>query len=151
MMSTELNDLLSPARICYKINASSKKKILELISEHVERELPHIQHHEIFDGLIEREKLGSTGIGHGVALPHCRLNNIEHALGVLMLLNDPIDYDSFDNEPVDIVLALIVPEDSADKHLQLLSLLADKLSEPGLREKLRHTEDKSQLLEIFLS
>lgn len=151
MMNTELNDLLNPARICYKINASSKKKILELISEYIERELPHIQTHEVFDGLIEREKLGSTSIGHGVALPHCRLKNIEQPMGVLILLKDPIDYDSYDNVPVDIVLALIIPEDSGDEHLQLLSQLAERLSEPEFRDNLRSTEDKAQLLETFLS
>lgn len=150
-METEISTLLNSSRTCFKINASSKKKILELIANRVEREFPHIQNHEVYDGLIEREKLGSTGIGHGVALPHCRLKNIDQALAVLMLLKEPIDYDSFDQKPVDIVLALIVPEESADQHLQLLSLLAEKFSEPEFRNNLRNTEDKTELMKKFIS
>lgn len=147
-MNTEsIGDILSLSRTCYRANASSKKKCIELVAQTIANEYPQIQANHIYDAMIERERLGSTGIGHGCALPHCRLANTEHPIGSLILLNEPIDFDSQDKEAVDIIFALVVPEDDNEEHLKLLAKIAEKFSDPAFREKLRHTTEKKALFQ----
>mgnify|MGYP001763999132 FL=1 len=122
--------------------------MLEYIAQMVSNDNPQIQSHDVFDALIEREKLGSTGIGHGVALPHCRLKMIESAMAVLVLLENSFDYGSLDKQPVDIVVAVLVPEEATEMHLELLSMLAKKLSNPLVREQIRHASDKETLFKF---
>lgn len=147
----DINTVLSESRTCFKANVSSKKKALELIAQTVAREYPHVQSNDVFDALIQRERLGSTGIGHGCAIPHCRLAQIDTAIGVLMLLHHPINYDSIDKQPVDIIFAVIVPEDLTDVHLELLSQIAEKFSNEQFRQQLRQCEKKENLFELVTS
>jgi len=100
----------------------------------------------ILDALITRERLGSTGIGHGIALPHARLANIDEPLAALITLKEGVDFDSIDGEPVDVVLGLLVPEECNDEHLKILADLARRFSDEGLRRTLRTCESGETLL-----
>jgi len=99
----------------------------------------------VFDRLLERERLGSTGLGEGIAIPHCRLKHCPQAIGVLFSLSEQIDYDSIDKKPVDLVFALLVPEEATDEHLQILSRLAGNFSQPEYRERLRQAQSGTEL------
>jgi len=130
----DLKQALSLNRIDLHVQACTKKRVLELISEccATAREKP-----DFFHALVEREKLGSTGLGHGVALPHARLANLHAPMACLFKLSKPIDYDSPDQGPVDLIIGLFVPEEAHDAHLHLLSHIAQKLSQESVRAALR--------------
>ena len=100
---------------------------------------------EIFNNLVSRERLGSTGIGQGIAIPHCRLEGLDRVIGVLMTLEESIDFDAIDNQPVDLIFALIVPKEATSEHLELLSQLAEKFNERSFCDRLRQSEDASTL------
>ena len=102
---------------------------------------------DILDALIARERLGSTGLGHGIALPHSRMRDLAEPLAALVTLREGVDFQSADGEPVDVVLGLLVPEDCNDEHLKILATLARRFSDAGLREALRESEDGEALLE----
>ena len=106
-------------------DCTSKKKILEQIAHLASEKLPHLSSADVLESLMNREKLGSTGIGEGIALPHSRLPHCEDTLGALFLLDEPIDFDSIDRKPVDLVFVLLVPEEATEQHLQTLSMLAE--------------------------
>ena len=101
---------------------------------------------DILDALIARERLGSTGLGHGIALPHSRMRDLAEPLAALVTLRDGVDFQSADGEPVDVVLGLLVPEDCNDEHLKILATLARRFSDAELREALRDCEDGDELL-----
>ena len=101
---------------------------------------------DILDALISRERLGSTGLGHGIALPHSRIRDLEQPLAALVTLKDGVDFQSGDGQPVDVVLGLLVPEDCSDEHLKILATLARRFSDEELREALRDCEDGEALL-----
>ena len=105
---------------------------------------------DIFERLLNRERLGSTGIGEGIAIPHCRLPACDKAFGVLLRLEQAIDYDAIDRQPVDLVFALLVPEEATDEHLQVLSMLARNFSEAEFRQALRNAPDSKQLYQRAL-
>ena len=98
---------------------------------------------------MEREALGPTGVGHGVALPHARLPDLEDVLGVFILLEKPIDFDAVDRQPVDLVFALFAPEKSVVEHLKALALVSRTLREPAVRTKLRANTDAQTLYTIL--
>lgn len=150
MNSISISNILSVSRTCFRANVSSKKKVLELIANTVANEFSHIQSNDVFDALIERERLGSTGIGHGCAVPHCRLASTDTVIGVLILLNEPINYDSLDKMPVDIIFAIIVPEECEEEHLQLLAQVAEKFSQSDFRDKLRNADQREALFETAI-
>jgi len=104
---------------------SSKKKVLERLSELARNTFPEFSEKEIFDSFIQRERLGSTGIGHGIALPHGRLESNEQTIGIFLSLTEGINFDAIDNEPVRIFFALLIPHDSSKEHLQVLAKLAE--------------------------
>ncbi len=141
---------LSQTRIGFKQKISSKKKAIENLSKLIANDCNQIQAFEVFDGMIERERLGSTGVGHGVAIPHCRLSNVVQAQLAMILLHEPINYDSFDKEPVDLIIGLITPEDATDDHLALLSMLAEQLSNDGFRSQLRACQSADELYNTFV-
>ena len=105
----------------------------------------------IHDCLKMREQLGSTGLGQGVGIPHGRLKGLRQAAGMFYRLNTPIPFDAPDNRPVDLAFFLLVPEQSTEEHLQLLSELAQHFSDPELREKLRSSTEAAEVLTLFAS
>lgn len=137
--------ILSPARTHRGASVNSKKRLLELVSELISEDDGQFSADELFNNLLAREKLGSTGIGHGVAIPHCRSENCHTITGLLLTLDQAIDFESIDDEPVDLVFALIVPNEAHDEHVKVLGQLATAFNEPDYREALRNANSDQML------
>lgn len=138
--------LLAPERVNRTSEISSKKRVLEVLSEMLASSQPNLSGTEIFDSLIARERLGSTGLGHGVAIPHGRMAGVEHAVAALIKLERGVDYDAPDREPVDLLFALLVPQESTDEHLQILATLARMFADPAALASLRSADHGEALL-----
>jgi PTS system nitrogen regulatory IIA component len=119
-----IDAILSPELTLCGVPGSSKKRILELIAEQVSEHCPELEQTQIFNNLVARERLGSTGIGQGIAIPHCRLDGCQGVVGALLTLEDAVSFDAIDNQPVDLLFVLIVPKEATSEHLELLSQLA---------------------------
>ncbi len=132
-----ITDLLSPDRVACCDDVASKKRLLEQISELLAGSATGLSDSEIFEALISREKLGSTGLGKGVAIPHGRMPELESPVCAFIKLSTAVDFDASDGEPVDLVFALLVPEDSTEEHLQVLSTIAEIFSNSGVCTALR--------------
>ena len=141
-----ITDLLSPERVLCCKDIGSKKRLLEQLSELLAGSSLQLSQHEVFDALLNREKLGSTGLGKGVAIPHGRMAGLEKPLCAFIKLNDPIDFDAADDEAIDLVFCLLVPENSTEEHLQVLSTIAEIFSNPGICTALRQCTDSSCIL-----
>ncbi|WP_432697953.1 PTS sugar transporter subunit IIA [Marinobacterium sp. YM272] len=146
-----LTELLNESRTLCHADVVSKKRALELASDTLAGQSGNPPSEEIFAGLLNRERLGSTGIGDGVAIPHCRLPACESAVALVMTLATPIDFDAIDNQPVDLLCFLLVPEDGAEEHLQTLAGLAELFSQRDAREKLRGCETSAELYSTFIT
>ena len=141
----QITELINPKRIACNVEASSKKRALEAVSALLAQEDSGLTSHEVFDCLLARERLGATGIGHGIAIPHGRLKNSEGTIGAMIRLEQGVDFGTTDNAPVDILFALLVPEESTEEHLQILAQLARLFSDENFREKIR-SADNPQLI-----
>jgi PTS system nitrogen regulatory IIA component len=141
-----LIDYLSPQHIRIQLKAASKKRALEIVSEIAADALgnPALTTF-IMENLQTREKLGSTGIGHGVGLPHCRLPDIKQPMIILLQLESGIDYNGIDDEPVDLILALLVPTEAINTHLTLLANIAETFSEESNLQYIRQARDAQSL------
>ncbi|WP_439133183.1 PTS sugar transporter subunit IIA [Pseudomaricurvus sp.] len=136
---------MSQHRTYCGVEASSKKRALQVISQLIAEDQPTLNADEIFTSLISRERLGTTGLGGGIAIPHCRINNCANTVGALIQLQSPIDYESIDGQPVDILFALIVPEEAHDEHLKTLAAIAEQLHHPDYLQNLRDASDTQSL------
>jgi len=145
----QLSDFLSSDRIVCNSDASSKKRALELLSELLAADQPNASATDIFESLISRERLGGTGIGYGVAIPHGRLKNCDHATAAFIQLKQAIDFDAIDKQPVDLLFALVVPEESNEDHLKLLALLAGMFNDDEFRERARQCQSGQDLHRLF--
>jgi PTS system nitrogen regulatory IIA component len=139
------NNAIKPDIAVCRASVTSKKRALEKLSEYLAQYDPNLTDTVIFDKLLERERLGSTGLGGGVAIPHCRLAEARQAVVALMTLDSPVDFDSRDKKPVDILFALIVPEDCNEMHLKILATAAEMFSDPKFCQSLRSCESDSDL------
>jgi PTS system nitrogen regulatory IIA component len=146
-----ITDLITAQRVACKDEVSSKKRLLELLGELIASGQTDFTVREIFDSLNGRERLGSTGLGHGVALPHGRLNQSRHAIGAFVKLNHGVDFDAIDKQPVDLVFALLVPEHFTDEHLKILAYLAEMFSDRAFCDRLRNTDSDQALFEQLTS
>jgi PTS system nitrogen regulatory IIA component len=149
MHAMQIVTLLSPDRIACHQDLVSKKRVLEALAGLLATSSPSLTEVEIFDSLLNRERLGSTGLGTGVAIPHGRMNGISSPLGAIITLNSGVDYDAIDHQPVDLLFALLVPEESTEEHLQILAGLAKMFSDRELCTRLRECQDASQLLHLL--
>lgn len=140
-----IKNILAEDLTLSRVAASSKKRILEFISEQVAKHYPEMDESQIFNNLVSRERLGSTGIGQGIAIPHCRLEGCTRVVGALMTLEEGVDFDAIDNQPVDLLFTLIVPKEATSEHLELLSQLAEQFNDPGFCDELRQCTDNHQL------
>lgn len=147
----QIESLISPGRTLCNIEGGSKKRALELLANTIAQDIPEIDADELFRRLIGRERLGSTGIGHGVAIPHCRVENCTGTVGALITLSESIDFDAIDSQPVDILFAMLVPEDAHDEHLQTLATLAGALNNPEYRQRLRKAESDQALYQAAIA
>ncbi|WP_018232433.1 PTS sugar transporter subunit IIA [Thioalkalivibrio thiocyanodenitrificans] len=141
-----ISDLLAPDRVVCSNEVSSKKRAIEMLSELLASSSPELAVGEIFDSLLSRERLGSTGLGRGVAIPHGRVSGIDNAVAAMLKLDRGVDYDAPDKEPVDILFALLVPRESTDEHLQILATLAHMFADSTTLAHLRDAEDSDALL-----
>jgi PTS system nitrogen regulatory IIA component len=144
-----ISDLLSQERIRCDVHSSSKKRLLELISEELARNSDQLTKREIFESLCARERLGSTGLGKGVAIPHGRVKGTRSVEASFFRLKKPLPFDAVDGEPVDLLFALAVPEDCSEDHLKLLSQVAELFSDADLLRELREAENTGRLLQLL--
>jgi len=128
----------------------SKKRVFERAAEAMGAAL-NLCSENIYRALLAREKLGSTAIGEGIAIPHCRINECSEAAGCLVTLQEPIDYGSADGQDVDIIFVLLVPEEATEAHLKLLAALARSFSNAEVRDRVRQTQDPEALKQLLLS
>jgi len=140
-----INELISLHRVNRCTEIGSKKRILEHVSELLATDAPGLGWKEIFDALVNREKLGSTGLGKGVALPHGRMATLEKPVCAFLKLDQAVDFDAVDGQPVDLVFALLVPEESTEEHLQVLSMIAELFSNPSFCSSIRACDSDSCL------
>lgn len=146
-----LADILSPARSRVNVQGGSKKRVLELIAQLFAEDQPGLDSSQLFNSLIAREKLGSTGFGNGIAIPHCRLAGCDTPLGAILHLDTPVDFDAIDGAPVDLLFVLLVPETATDEHLVLLRQIASLFDNEQLRERLRQAGDNQTLYQAAIT
>lgn len=145
----EIKDILHPDCTLCAVQGTSKKRVLELISQIANQYLIDIDQATILSSLTCREKMGSTGIGNGIALPHGRLHDLENVIAILVTSEKPIDYDAIDNTPVDIFFAILVPENKASEHLSTLSTIATKLNNKETLSRMRKATTEQELFEAI--
>ncbi|GFE49293.1 PTS lactose transporter subunit IIC [Roseobacter cerasinus] len=146
----DFDTLLKPEAVKVLTSASSKKRLMQGLSDLAEQAYG-LRSGDVLDALLAREALGPTGVGHGVALPHARLDGLDHVVGAFVLLDKPIDFNSVDRQPVDIAFALFAPEDAGVEHLKALALVSRTLRDTGLCAKLRANPDAATLHTILTS
>jgi PTS system nitrogen regulatory IIA component len=148
----KISDVLSPELTRCAFSGRSKKRIIEalsqLLAEHLNggNELSE----RLFDNFVAREKLGSTGLGKGVAIPHCRTSGVKKIHGCLVKLTHPVDFDAIDDQPVDLIFALVVPEEKNDEHLSTLARIASIMQNDDYRQRLRNCSEDAILYNTVL-
>jgi len=147
----QIQSILAPRRTLCGVEGGSKKRTLEILANQIAQDIPTLNADDLFRRLIARERLGSTGLGHGIAIPHCRIENCTGTVGALIKLQKPVDFDAIDGEPVDIVFALLVPEEATDDHLQILATLAGLFSDQAFRKQLRRANSDEELYQLTVS
>ncbi len=140
-----IDDILNQQRTQVGASASSKKKAIEQVAKLISDDAGELDLNELITSLMARERLGSTGLGHGIAIPHCRLAGCKQVVGALMRLEHPIEFDAIDGEPVDLLFALIVPQDANQAHLETLAALAERFEREDYRSALR-AQDSAEAL-----
>lgn len=129
---------------------NSKKRILEYIAELAHQQLPEMTEYGILEALMTREKLGSTGIGGGIAIPHGKLKCVTSPILVFVVSKEAIPFDAIDNQPVDIFCAILIPEEQCQAHLSTLAGIAKLLSQKELTKKIRHAQTNQQLYQLLV-
>jgi PTS system nitrogen regulatory IIA component len=147
----EISEILSQDRVTKVTALGSKKAALESLSRLISSADPTLTQFEVFESLIAREKLGSTGLGHGIAIPHGRRKGGHQTIGAFMKLQTGVNYDAIDQKPVDLLFALLVPEKSTEEHLKVLSKLATIFNEGSLTNSLRECGSAEAIFEILVS
>jgi PTS system nitrogen regulatory IIA component len=143
--------LVNADSISFRDPASSKKKVLENLSQKLAANTSATSAEKIFQVLLERERLGSTGLGKGVAIPHARVPDLPHTVAAMLTLESPVDFESVDSQPVDIAFALLVPEDDTDNHLQHLSRLVTLFRDADVCDRIRSATSAEAIFELLLS
>lgn len=143
-------NLLSSSNVIVDLEASSKKRVFEQAGLLFENN-QGIGRSTVFDSLFARERLGSTGLGQGIAIPHGRIKGLKEAAGAFLRLASPVQFDSPDGRPVNMLFVLLVPEQANETHLQLLSELAQMFSDRGFREALQAAPDADHIHQMFMN
>ena len=144
----KLAEVLDASRVRIDQSLSSKKRAMEEISKLLSGR-DGLAHADIFNALMAREKIGSTGLGHGVAIPHGRMSETRSTTAALIRLTHGVDYDAHDGQPVDLVFGLIVPQNATEDHLKLLAAVAEKFSEEDFCKQLRAAESSEAAVELL--
>lgn len=145
-----LEKIIKPDSVLCNAQARSKKHCLEILSELLVRQIPHLASEDIFERLIERERLGCTSLDQGVAFPHCRVDGIDTNTAALIKLSEPVDFDSGDGELVDIVFGMMVPTDINESHQANIRSIAELLSDADLRLKMRSANSSNELYDSLI-
>ena len=144
----QLSDILRPEAVKVVSSTTSKKRLFQEIGE-IAAATSTVEANHAIEALIERENLGPTSVGHGVALPHARMASVSEIFGVFILLEKPVDMSAHDGEPVDIVFGLFAPEEAGVEHLKALALVSRTLKDSGVRSKLRSNTNASTLYTLL--
>jgi len=146
----EITDLINLDSIVPDLKVASKKQALQELTSYAEKIIP-VAHHDILDVLLERERLGTTGVGHGVAIPHGKFPDLDRPYGLFARLTQPVDFESLDDQPVDLVFLLLVPETAGADHLKALAKVSRTLRDKAICEKLRGSESGDAIYAILTS
>ena len=141
----QLSSILTPERTLCGAQGLSKKRALETVSQFICQDVLSLNSDDVFNKLIERERLGSTGLGKGIAIPHCRIDNCSQITGSLIKLENRVDFDAPDNDPVDLLFVLLVPDEAHDEHLTALATLAELFSNDEYIDRLRQANTNEAL------
>lgn len=143
--------LVNADNISYQDEATSKKRVLENLSRLLAANSEALTAEKIFQVLLERERLGSTGLGKGVAIPHARVPDLNHTVAAMLTLSEPVDFEAADGQPIDIAFGLLVPEDDSGNHLQHLSRLVTLFRDAECCSKIRQAGNAEAVFEYLLS
>ncbi len=144
----QLEDILTPERCYCDVHGVSKKRLLKTIAEYIEEDVGYLDANTIFDALMARERLGSTGLGNAIAIPHCKIPECNEIIGCIMTLEEPVDFDSVDSLPVDLLFILIVPDKESDTHVKLLGKVAELFSDENFCFILRNSHNGDELYNV---
>jgi PTS system nitrogen regulatory IIA component len=144
----EIAELLTPQGVIANLRASSKKQALHDLAKRAS-DISGIDERAIFDVLVERERLGTTGVGNGIAIPHGKLPNIDRLFALFARLERPVDFDSIDEQPVDLIFLLLAPESAGADHLKALARVSRLLRDKGMCDKLRGTDNTDALYALL--
>ena len=145
----EISDLITPDSIFSKLPATSKKQALQELAKRAS-DISELNERVIFDALIKRERLGTTGVGNGIAIPHGKLAGLDRLHGLFARLDKPIEFDSIDEQPVDLIFLLLAPECAGADHLKALARVSRLLRDRSTCEKLRGSEDPDALYALLI-
>ncbi len=145
-----LEQIIKPDSVLCNAQARSKKHCLEILSELLVRSVPKINSEDIFERLVERERLGCTSLDQGVAFPHCRVEGLDTTIAALIRLSEPVDFDSPDGELVDLVFGLMVPKEINESHQANIRSIADLLGDQTLRQKMRDATTSNELYDSLI-
>ena len=140
-----LSQLLTPGRAACHVPGTSKKRLFETIAKIISEDQVSLPYSQLLSSLIAREKLGSTGLGQGIAIPHCRIDNCTHAVGTLVTLEEAIDFDAPDGKPVDVLFVLLVPAEAQQQHLDILAAVAGLFSQQDFCKEIRSAQTNASL------
>jgi nitrogen PTS system EIIA component len=144
----DLSSLLKPAAVRVASHATSKKRLFQDLAD-IAMSVYRLEPAETVNALQERESLGPTGVGHGVALPHARLEGLDRVVGVFIRLERAMDFDAVDRQPVDLIFALFAPKDSGVEHLKALALVSRTMRDAATCAKLRSNDDPATLYAVL--
>lgn len=145
----DITAIVSLDRTQCAVQCNSKKRILEIISEIAASNHPSVEQSTVLSALLNRERMGSTGIGNGIALPHGRLAGLERVTAIIVTSTPAINFDAIDDQPVDIFFALLVPEEQTEGHLQTLATVAGKLSDKSTVKAIRNAKTSDDILQAL--
>jgi PTS system nitrogen regulatory IIA component len=141
-----ISDIISLDRTECAVECQSKKRIFEVISDIAVKGNPQLDVNDVLASMLAREKMGSTGIGNGIAIPHGRIEGITDIVAIIVTSEEPIQFDAIDDKPVDIFFALLVPSEQTQEHLQTLSSIAQKLSDKNIVKALRNAASRDEIV-----
>ena len=144
----DLGDLVTEEGIIPSLKATTKKQSLQELASHAEK-LTGISQREIFDTLLQRERLGSTGLGRGLAVPHVKFRSLSEIVCIFARLDEPIDFEAQDDEPVDLIFLLLAPEHASGDHLKALAKISRLLRQPEVSSQLRGSRDRDAILSVL--
>ncbi|QMU62457.1 MAG: PTS fructose transporter subunit IIA [Gammaproteobacteria bacterium] len=145
----QIKDFISEEGIVFSPSATSKKAALEVLSDTLAHQDDSLNKNKVLDALLAREKLGSTGLGEGIAIPHCRMQELENIYVTMLKLEEGVEYEASDDKPVFFLFCLVVPEDANEDHLELLASLAELLDNEQLRNSIQKSSNARELYQIL--